>query len=210
MGSFVEVAFAYPTAVYTALLGVVLFYWLLALVGLVDFEQGGLELDGDVGDLGTIASYLVAFGLGGVPFSVVVSLLVLVSWTLCSLAALWLLPIVPTALLKFAVGSGFLVGAFALALPITAAAVRPMRKLFVTHSAVSNAALVGMRCRILTGTVDEKFGRAEVDNRGASFNIRVIADTPNSLTRGSSAIILEYDADKACYRVQAETADTFQ
>ncbi|MEW5788820.1 MAG: ubiquinone biosynthesis protein [Pseudomonadota bacterium] len=204
MGSFAEVAFAYPTAVYSALLAVVLFYWLLALTGLVDFEQGGLELDGDVGDVGTIASYLVAFGLGGVPFSVVVSLLVLISWTLCSMAALWLLPLVPTALLSFLVGSVFLIGAFALALPIAAAAVRPMRKLFVTHGAISNAALVGQRCRILTRTVDEKFGRAEVDNRGASFNIRVFADTPNNLTRGSSALILEYDPDKACYRVQAE------
>lgn len=204
MGSFADVAFAYPTAVYSALLAVVLFYWLLALIGLVDFEHGGFELDGEVGDLGTIASYLVAFGLGGVPFSVVVSLLVLISWTLCSMAALWLLPLVPTTFLGVVVGSVFLIGAFALALPITAATVRPMRGLFVTHSAISNMALVGQRCRILTGKVDERFGRAEVENRGASFNIRVFAESPNTLTRGAAAIILEYDPEKACYLVQAE------
>lgn len=209
MGSFAEVAFAYPTAVYSALLGVVLFYWLLALTGLVDFEHGGLELDGDVGDIGTIAGYLVAFGLGGVPFSVVVSLLVLIAWTLCSMASLWLLPLVPTDLLKFVVGSGFMIGAFAFALPISAATVRPMRKLFVTHGAISNAALVGQSCRILTGSVDEKFGRAEVDARGASFNIRVFAETPNSLTKGATAIIVEYDADNACYRVQAPAEQNF-
>ncbi|NMG46550.1 ubiquinone biosynthesis protein [Azoarcus communis] len=203
MSSFAAVAFAYPTAIYSTLLGIVLCYWLLAMFGLVDFEHGGLELDGDVGDIGTLASYLVAFGLGGVPFSVVVSLLTLIAWTLCSLAALWLLPLVPTVPLRLAAGTAVLLGAFALALPITARAVRPMRRLFVTHGATTNAELVGQRCRILTNSVDERFGRAEVDSRGSTYNIRVVADTPNTLTRGASAIVIDYDPANARYRVQA-------
>lgn len=205
MQSFAATVLAYPTALYTALLGMVLFYWLLALLGLVDFEAGGLDLDldGDPGSVGTIAGYLVAFGLGGVPFSVVASLLVLISWTLCSLAAMWLLPLVPTAVLRTVVGTGAAVAALAVALPLAAAAVRPLRNLFVTHGALSNAALVGLPCRILTRTVDEKFGRAEVDTRGASVNIRIFADTPNRLARGATAIIIDYDPATARYRVQA-------
>lgn len=208
MVSFASAALDYPTAIYSALLAVVLIYWLLALTGLIDFEHGGpsLDVDADAGDLGTVAAYLVAFGLGGVPFSVVVSLLVLIAWTLTSLAAMWLLPLVPTALLRAVAGTGVLVGALAAAIPVAAAAVRPLRRLFVTHSAISNAALVGQRCRILTRTVDEQFGRAEVDNRGAGYNIRVCADTPNTLVRGAHAIIIDYDAATARYRVQAEEA----
>ncbi len=208
MGDLAAAALSYPTAIYTALLGAVVFYWLLALIGLVDFDHGAsdfdLDLDGDVGDIGTIAAYLVAFGLGGVPFSIVVSLLVLIGWTICCLFAMWLLPLVPTSVLRLVAGTAGLLGAFALALPLTAAAVRPLRKLFVTHGAISNAALVGQTCRILTRTVDEKFGRAEVSGHGASYNIRVYADTPNSLTRGSTAIIADYDPSGARYHVRAE------
>jgi hypothetical protein len=181
---FLTAILTYPTVIYTTLLGVVLVYWLLAMVGLVDFESGGPDLDlgleldagADVGaDVGsdvsldthhgpldgeaasasTLAGYLIAIGLGGVPFSVVVSLLTLFAWAISSIAALWLVQYVPTSILRFLVGTGVLVGAFLLALPLAAATVRPLRKLFVAHNAISNFALVGMRCKVLTGTVDE-------------------------------------------------------
>ena len=37
----------------------------------------------------------------------------------------------------------------------------------------------------------------------AGINIRVWAHTPNTLTKGSAAIILEYDATRARYLIQA-------
>jgi hypothetical protein len=208
MTDFLSVAFGYPTAVFTALLCVVVVYWLLAIVGLVDFDHGHMEfhphVDGDIGDIGTLAGFLVAMGLNGVPFSVVVSLVVLAAWTVCAMLATWLLPLVPTAVLTFAVGTAMLLGSLGVALPISAAAVRPLRKLFVTHNAISNATLVGQTCRIVTQTVDEKFGRAEVDGSGASINIRVWATTPNRLVKGSIARIVEYDDARACFLVAPE------
>jgi hypothetical protein len=210
MGNFIDAAFGYPTVLLTALLGVVLFYWLLAMVGLVDFEAGGwdvdldVQADGSIDDIGTLAGYVVAFGLNGVPFSVVVSLLVLFSWVLCCMAGMWVLPLVPTALLRFVAGTGALVASMALALPATARTIRPLRGLFVTHTAIQNAALVGQLCRVLTQTVDEKVGRAEVAQRGAGINIRVWARSPNTLAKGASARILEYDAAAARYLIEAE------
>jgi hypothetical protein len=199
MTSFLDAASSYPTLIYTALLGVVLFYWLLALVGVVDFEASGIDIDTDLqadagaDDVGELAAYLVAFGLNGVPFSVVVTLMVLVAWTISCLAGMWLLPMVPTTLLQVLAGSAVLLVSFALALPVTARAIRPMRGLFVTHRALSNAALVGRQCVVLTSSVTEDFGRAEISTRGAGLNIRVWADTPNELTKGSRAVIVEYD-----------------
>lgn len=210
MGEFVAMAFGWPTAVYTTLLGVVLFYWVLAIAGIVDFEHGQLHvdhdvhLDGDAGDVSTFAQFLVAMGLNGVPFSVVVSLLVLIGWVFCSVFATWLLPLVPTAPLRAVAGAGGLVGAMAGAIPVAAQVVRPMRRLFVTHNAISNAELVGQTCRILTGTVDGGFGRAEVAARGASYNIRVYATAPNALTKGSVARIVEYDPARERYLVVAD------
>jgi hypothetical protein len=223
MGSFFESILSYPTVIYTTLLGVVLVYWLLAMVGLVDFESGGPDLgldvdagsdisldthhdlpDGEAADASALAGYLIAIGLGGVPFSVVVSLLALYSWAISSIAAIWLLQYVPTSVLQFLVGTGVLVGAFLFSLPLAAATVRPLRKLFVSHGAISNFSLVGMRCKVLTGSVDEKFGRAEVPNRGAGYHIRVVAETPNTLARDSIALIVEYDETAMVYRIQEE------
>ena len=152
---------SWPTMVYTVLLGVVLIYWVLALLGMVDFESSGIDLDIDThadahaDDLGQIASYVVAMGLNGVPFSIVV----------------------------------------------TARLVRPLRGLFVTHTAQTNATLVGQVCRILTGTVDERQGRAEVAQRGATINIRVWAPSPNPFKRGDHALVTDYDPATLRYRI---------
>lgn len=215
MGHFVDATFSYPTAIWTALLGIVLVYWVLAMIGLVDFEHSHFDLDiqthvdgqveGAMDHLSTLASYIVAFGLNGVPISVAVSLIVLYSWVLSCLAGMWLLPLVPTALLGIVAGTAVLLASAALSLPLTARTIRPLRKLFVTHAALSNAALVGQLCRVITGRVDQKVGRAEVAQRGASINIRVWADGPNTLTKGSAARIVEYDASRQRYLIVPET-----
>lgn len=209
MGSLLQAVTSYPTALFTVLLGVVLIYWLLAMLGLVDFESSGIDLDlqahadADAADIGTIASYVVALGLNGVPFSVAVSLVVLIAWTVSAFLGMWVQPLVPTWVLGVVVGTGVLALSCAVAVVLTARIVRPMRGLFVTHNAISNAALVGQACRVLTGRVDEQVGRAEVARRGAGINIRVWAPTPNTLTKGSAAIILEYDEARARYLIQA-------
>ncbi|MGJ7555504.1 ubiquinone biosynthesis protein [Variovorax sp. RB3P1] len=211
MGNFMGAVTGYPTAIYTVLLGVVVIYWVLAMLGMVDIEHSGLDVDvhmhthadGDTSDVGQLASYVVAMGLNGVPFSVAVSLLVLVSWTVCCLGGEWLLPLVPTLPLQLLAGTVLLVASAVIAIPITAVAIRPLRGLFVTHTAVTNAALVGQLCRVVTGVVNEKDGRADVARRGASLNIRVWATTPNTLKRGSQALIVEYDEVAGRYLIAA-------
>lgn len=210
MGNFWDAVTAYPTAVFTVLLLVVLGYWLLALLGLVDFDSLGgdleLEVRGDIDgvELGNVASYVVAMGLNGVPFSIVVSLLVLVGWTVSSLAGQWLMPLIPTWPLQLLVGTGVLLASTALSILVTARLIRPMRGLFVTHQAQANASLVGRTCRVMSLSVNERQGHAVVAQRGADLNIRVRADTPNTLTKGSTAYILEYDEGTGRYLIRAE------
>jgi hypothetical protein len=203
-------ALSYPTAVYTVLLVVVSVYWVMALVGVVDFESSGIDIDldmhadGQIDDLGVLASYVVGFGLNGVPFSMVVSLIVLISWTLSCLAGMWLLPWVPTSLFQWLAATLVLALSFLASIPSTAALVRPMRRLFVSHTAIGNASLVGQLCKVVTQGVDEKLGRAEVARRGASINIRVWAKSPNTLNRGAQARILDYDEAAGRYQIEAE------
>lgn len=211
MSEFLSVVFGFPTIVFSILLAVVLVYWVLAIVGLVDFGESAIDLDiGEHADLpgdhlGTIASYVVAFGLSGVPFSIVVTLLVVVGWTLSTLAGIWVLAWVPTLPLQIVAGLVVLALSAALSLVVTARLVRPLRGLFVTQYGQRSAELVGQACRILTGVVDERQGRAEVAQRGAGINIRVWSPSPNGLRRGSTALILEYDA--AAHRYLVQSAD---
>eukprot|EP01035_Chromulina_nebulosa_P058088 gene58088-79565_t len=45
MGDFMGAVTGYPTAIYTVLLGVVVIYWVLAMLGMVDIEHSGLDVD---------------------------------------------------------------------------------------------------------------------------------------------------------------------
>ncbi len=206
MGSFLDAVTAFPTAIFTTLLGVVLFYWLLALVGIVDFESGvdvDAGPDADGADLGALASYVVAFGLSGVPMSIVISLLVLISWTLSCLGGMWLIPLLSGDGPAWQAGTVLALASISLSVPLASRIVKPLQGLFVTHTAIHNDALVGQTCKVLTRTVDEKTGRAEVAQRGASLNIRVWAPSPNTLARGATARIVAYEEKSARYRIEA-------
>lgn len=202
---------SFPTAIPTVLLTVLLIYWLLSFVGVVEMGEAiGVELDVDAGHAGhdapelhTLAGYLMALGLGGVPLSVAASVLVFFTWLFTALAHQYLLAWLPGQLFGAIAGLAVLLLAVALAIPIAARVLKPMRGLFVKHAARSNASLVGLDCQIVTGSVDQRFGRAEVATNGASINISVRAQVPNTLARHSRAIIVAYDEVTQQYEVQA-------
>ena len=103
MDALLTLIVGWPTGVYTVLLGVVVLYWLMALVGVVNFDHGHLHIDAhhevpnhSGGEhLSTIAGYVVAFGLSGVPFSIVISLVTLIAWVITGLISQYLLSWVP-------------------------------------------------------------------------------------------------------------------
>ncbi len=208
---------SFPTAVPTVLLSVLMIYWLMSIIGVVEIGES-LDLHGDVGhldgieaahggqempDFHTLAGYLVALGLGGVPLSVVASVLVFVTWLATALLHQYVIAFLPTDTLRMLSGVAVLAFSAALSIPIAARLIKPMRGLFVKHTARSNSSLVGLDCRIVTEKVDPGFGRAEVANAGGGINIRVWASAPNDLRKNSTAIIVAYDETTRQYEVQA-------
>ncbi|WP_218509406.1 hypothetical protein [Variovorax sp. dw_308] len=136
-GSFVAAVGSYPTAIFTALLGVVLIYWLLGMLGIVGFGDARLGVptqlhgDGDADpDSGSLANGLVALGLDGVPFSVVVSLLVLMSWMVSCLVGMWVLPLAPMEPIHTMGGILAFMASLALGLQLTIWLVSPLRGVF--------------------------------------------------------------------------------
>ena len=219
MNNLLNILTEWPTIVYSVLLCVALLYWLLGIVGLVDvshhgidFDHGGMEVHGDAhGDvhtesdhLPTVASYAVAFGLTGVPLSLVLTLLTIFGWTATALATRYLLPLLPDGMTRTLIGLLILVLALIPAIFFTALFSRPLRGLFASHPAPSNESLIGLQCRVTTLKVTENFGQGAVANRGANYNIKISAKLPNHLNKGTMVAIVGYDPSTQRYRVQAD------
>lgn len=231
MGGFVAAALAFPTALFSFALVVVVGYWLLMLFGGLGFDalHGGHGVGHHVGHLGHTghgghAGHVVAgrgagghhgtadaahggsgshhhggvldrLGLGGVPVTVAVSLLVAIAWFV-SLAG--------TVLTSGAPARG---GVFAVALAAawagTRTVVRPLSRLFPEDRPVTRGDFVGRVCVIRTGRVTADFGQAEVaaeDGSTATVQVRTTAETPG-LTAGRTALIFDYDEEREHFLV---------
>lgn len=217
MDAFLAAITTYPGFLPTVLLGVLLVFWLLAIIGLVDAEHFGpdfsadptlhVEADLDAGvhggkaDAGVHGGMLVALGLHRLPFSIVVSTIGFFWWLLSVLGVQYLLPWVPGPL--WLSGTLLLGVALVAAVPLAAFCVRPLQPLFKVHTAAQVHDLIGRVCTVLTGSVEAGFGQAEVQvDDGSPINIKIGCAAPNALKRGTRALILEHDAASDRYRVE--------
>ncbi|MFG1810016.1 hypothetical protein [Streptomyces sp. NPDC049040] len=222
MGQFTDVVLGFPTVVFTGGLVSVVAFWTIVLVGGADAHgpwhhgaTGGHGGNGGVGGgsghgvlggrhdplsadrHGAGAGALAAAGLGGVPVTVVLSLLIALSWflTLAGSAALRGAgaPAGPLRLLlQLAVAGAALVGAWS----GTWLLVRPLRRLFPDVRPPSREDFVGRLCVIRTGRVTAGFGQAEVAAPdGSSAVVQVRQTGEDTFTSGSSALLYAYDPD---------------
>lgn len=189
MGAFFEAALGFPTLLFTFSLVVVVAYWTLVLFGGAEVDA----LDGDA-SVGGPAGLLGGLGLGGVPGTVSVSLLIAVAWFLslsgATLTDGWGLS--PTWLVVI------LVGVLALALMgawlVTSFIVMGLRKALPDARESSLHDFVGRTCVIRTGKVTMDFGQAEAaSENGSTSVIQVRQHGDDPLTAGSTALVYAYD-----------------
>ena len=98
MNSFLDLLTHFPGFVPSVLMGALLVFWLLAIVGVLDFDSFGPHFDTDVdlpehggGEHSEAPETLMALGLDKLPFSIVVSGIVFFWWllTLLAVALAW-------------------------------------------------------------------------------------------------------------------------
>ena len=197
---------SFPGIVPSVLLGVLIIFGLFAVAGLFDVHHIGpdwhIHLDHDSHVEG-ISDLLVSIGFGRMPFFIVISAIVFAWWALLMTAQIYVVPWIP--LPNWATGLLVLLGSFVVAIPIAAMIVRPLKPLFANQGASARPLdFVGRACKISTGSVDEKFGQAVVNvDAGSHHVVQVWARTPNALTRGSSALILQFDANSKRFEVES-------
>jgi hypothetical protein len=219
----IEASLRAPTVVFTIGLGIALFYWLFVLLGALDIDvlggaegagkglgdvvtggaKGGAEalegmkVDGDAdGDGGGVWSGL---GLGKVPMTISVSLILLVGWCGSLMLSHYALPAMGVGLRWALLPVMLIVG-----MMVTAVLVRPLGPVFAVKEGKSNRDYVGHTCTVNTGSVDEGFGQATLEDGGTVLQIPVRCDA-GKLARGDKALVIDFDERRQAYVVEPQT-----
>ena len=207
MEQLLEVASQFPTVIYSTLLGVVVVYLLIGMLGLVDLGfSGDADLELDVGSdvdisVGGLTGLMLTFGLTGVPFTLVISIITIICWLISFYLQFYILNWLPDGWLYYLMGSiaSFII--FVISLPLTAIVIRPLKGMFRSVEATESDHLVGNSATIVTGTVSETFGQARLFNNGAEMLLDVRCDPEHTLKKGDKVLLIEYLTEKYAYIV---------
>jgi len=187
---------------------VLVVFWLLVILGAMDFDiisfdseiDFTFDVDTDI-EIPGFVGLLHTLGLTGVPFTIVLTSIIFLAWVFTYVIAAYVLPIVPTMLLKFLFGSAAIVGGFVLAVPITSKIVAPLRRLTFENKAKSNKDFLGSRCKVTSLSVDEAFGQGKILTTGTSLVARIRAISPNEIKKGDIVRPISFDEDENVYHV---------
>ncbi|WP_432125045.1 hypothetical protein [Streptomyces sp. C10-9-1] len=194
MNEFLSAVAAFPTALFSAALAVVVVFWLLVLLGAA--EPGAFDADVESAGAGSA-------GLAGVPVAVAASLLIVLAWFTSLCGAVLLHRSGLTGLPHAALACTVLLLACLVSWRVTRRLVQLLAKLFPEERGPSRHDFIGMTCTIRTGRVDTRFGQAEVtapDGSTALVQVRQPApggpaeDGP-ALSAGATALLYAFDED---------------
>lgn len=198
MGALIGTALQFPAVLFGPPLLVVLAYWLFVLVGGAGLDasegSGGVEAGTSAAGHGWLPA---AWGLGGVPVTVAVSVLTAIAW-FCALVVTTLVE--PVWLRTLALPL-----VLAVAWAATRLLLRPLGRLAAPETGITHREFVGRTCTVRTGRVSPGFGQAEVAaDDGATSLVQVRTDDPTDAARlyaGAQALIFDYDAEGGFFRV---------
>lgn len=203
MGLFLSAAFGFPTVLFTPMLIVVLGYWIFVIVGAADTEMlDSVDTDGDAAGLSAVLSKA---GLGRVPVTVTLTMLICVAWFVSMMGSILTTLVDTTSTpLLYALGAVVLLIALVAAWAVTSGVVMGFQRFLPKRRGDSQHELVGRTCVIRIGEAREDFGRAEITTAGgASISIPVRTTSGEVLPSGSTALIFDHSPDDDVFLVTA-------
>ena len=196
----------------TVLLACFLMYWVVVMIGMIDIEALDFDFDVDadadididasgVGSgAGGLMSLLKFLNVGEVPVMILLSVFVLIVWTIGVLAHMiigpWSILIQLLALIPMGVGAALL----------TKVLTQPVKKIFAKmdeSASAGSVSVMGQRCRVISASVDHHHGQAEIDTGASPVKINV--KTPEEgavLKRGDEAVVVQERDDKGVYIIR--------
>jgi hypothetical protein len=202
--------------IFTIALGIILLYWGFVLLGALDIDLlGGGDVSGAAKGIGDMVSGGAKggaealkidgdgggglLGLGSVPITISISFVVLAGWCLSLLGSFYGARVLGDGTL---IALLVLVAALLFALPIAALLVKPLAPVFAVREGKSNMDYVGHICTITTGHVDDGFGQATIEDGATVLVISVRCDRTGVLSRGSKALVVDFDSTRQAYIVE--------
>lgn len=211
MDGFYAIVTSFPTVIFTVMLLVSIFYWLISFLGVIDFDALDVDAAADSAGDGTgingIAGLAMKLGLNGVPLPIIVSLISGIGWLFSYYSVYFLAKLLPVALM-YLVGILIFSAALYLATLLTAQIIKPLRKLFKQADQFIEHNIVGQVAIVRTGRVDQKFGEASVADGGAGLVVKVRAYKDEVFKRGDRVVLLEYVNSENHYKIIAESEFT--
>jgi len=205
MPHFLELTFSFPVVVFSFLLCVVIFYWVLACFGLIDVEALNPDaLQSDGVHLEGAAGLLLKVGLAGVPISIVFTLLTVLAWFFSYFMQLLVLEPLSLGFFYYPLGVLLAMVAFMAAVPVTSSILRLLRPLLRKHEAISTQSILGQVAVVRSSIVSEGRGEAMFDDGGAGLILQVRTADPAGFKRGDRVVLLEYMAGEHLYQVIGE------
>ncbi|MEO1369065.1 MAG: hypothetical protein AAFX50_17960, partial [Acidobacteriota bacterium] len=137
------------------------------------------------------------FGMGGVPRTYTGSLMILFGWVFSVLGSYHVPGFQDLATRGLWVALLLAAGSLVLATAATAVAIQPLRRAMEAGQGPKRRDLLGQICTVTTQRVDQHFGQAELADGSSLIQVRQRGGEPGSsgLTRGSKAVIFDYDAE---------------
>ena len=197
-----EAAFEAVNLPYTILMIVLLAYWLIAILGLIDLGAFDLDLDLDVdadadlgGDVPMVHSLAGFFNIGDVPIMFWISIVALSAWVVSMQVNHYV-----------NIGENQVWLALALAIPnvivgmfVAKLVILPFKNLAKVR--VQETPLVGKICLVTSLEVNEKAGQCEVRTDGTPLTLSVCTAAGEVLMKGDAAVIVERDKKNGVYTV---------
>lgn len=200
-------AFSGVNVIPTAMLLMMLLYWILAIIGLFDFDFFDVDIDLEAGDAtGPLDALAVFINLGEVPVALAFSLIILNFWIIAMLTHY--LPINVEGLLA----GILLVPEFLLSMFITRFEIKPLKSIFKRDQSKNDVqeSILKRRCVMITDLSTGRLGQAKVKAKGAAYVINVKAEFENeTFIKNDIAFVFRKDANDVYYITKSLSKDEF-
>jgi hypothetical protein len=197
----------------TALMMLVLVYWITVFIGLLDLHFLDIHIDldkdfdSDIDSNGHIAhghssgflsEFLSFFNLGKVPFTIFLSVFSLALWVMALLANYYF------NITRFGESVLLLFPIVFISLLITKFATEPLAGVFqkIDESAKIDESFIGTTGKVVISISKGTFGQIEVERNNSSIKLNAIAADDSELKLNQSVIITDYISEKDYYVVE--------
>jgi hypothetical protein len=206
VAGFIAGIFTFPTVFYSGLLVLVVLYWLVASSGLGDFDSADSDLaidtDLDIADSSlSVNGILAKFNLDGIPLTITLSFIILVSWILSFLAVFFIYPMLPAGWVQIAIGLWILVLAPVVAAIFVSPLLQPLKPIFKKQPVKHAKDLIGQYVKVRSGKVTATVGEAVLEDGGAGLILKIRCAEPNKIVRGDLVKLYSHDQATGIYQI---------